>query len=156
MANTTPDAAAKPKRSRKPKTETTAAPAPAATPAKPGRRSKYDPAMCETIIALGKKGKSKTQMAAHLDISRSTFDRWLEAHEEFREAWELADTHAQALWEGVGMGGLSKGHLFNDRCWSLQMRNRWPRDWRETRELELSGVGGAPIQVVMTPADAKL
>ena len=50
-------------------------------PAKPRPRTKYKPEMCEVIIALGKKGKSKAQMAAHLDISRSTFDRWLEANE---------------------------------------------------------------------------
>jgi hypothetical protein len=133
-------------------------PAPAAPAAakKPGRRTKYDPSMCETIIELGKRGRSKTQMAAHLNIARSTFENWLEAHDEFREAWELADTHSQALWESIGMAGLGKGHVFNDRCWSLQMRNRWPRDYKESRELELSGVGGAPIQIVMSPADANL
>jgi hypothetical protein len=38
-------------------------------------RGKYDPSMWDTIIALGRKGKSKTQTAAHLDISGSTFDR---------------------------------------------------------------------------------
>jgi len=127
------------------------------TPAKkPGRRTKYDPAMCETVIELGKRGRSKTQSASHLGIARSTFENWLETHEEFREAWELADTHSQAFWENIGMAGLGKGHVFNDRCWSLQMRNRWPRDYKESRELELSGVGGAPIQIVLTPADANL
>jgi DNA invertase Pin-like site-specific DNA recombinase len=50
-------------------------------PAKPRSRTKYKPETCEVIIALSKKGKSKAQMAAHLDISRSTFDRWLEANE---------------------------------------------------------------------------
>jgi DNA-binding XRE family transcriptional regulator len=128
---------------------------PAPAPAKTGRRTKYDPAMCETIIALGKKGKSKTQMAAHLDISRSTFDRWLEANEDFKESWELADTHAQAFWEEIGFGGVGN-KFFNDRAWSLQVRNRFPRDYKESRELELSGVGGAPIQIVMSPADANL
>lgn len=122
---------------------------------KAARRTKYNSAMCETIIALGKKGKSKTQMAARLDISRSTFDRWLEANEDFKEAWELADTHAQAFWEEIGFGGVGN-KFFNDRAWSLQVRNRFPRDYKESRELELSGVGGAPIQIVMTPADAKL
>ena len=112
--------------------------------------------MCESIIELGKKGKSKTQMAAHLDISRSTFDRWLEAHEEFREAWELADTHAQAFWEEIGADGVGKGHLFNHNAWSLQVRNRFAHSYKESRELELTGAGGAPIQIVMTPTDAKL
>jgi len=111
--------------------------------------------MCEVIVELGLKGKSKAQMASHLNIARSTFDRWLEEHQEFRESWELADTHAQTFWEEIGAGGVGN-KFFNDRAWSLQIRNRFPRDYKESRELELSGVGGAPIQIVMTPADAKL
>jgi DNA-binding XRE family transcriptional regulator len=164
MPKTKTDAAAKPARPRKTKSATADA-APAAidisvtidgpSAAKKGRRTKYEPSMCGTIIALGKKGKSKTQMAAHLDISRSTFDRWLEANEDFREAWELADTHAQAFWEEIGAGGVGN-KFFNDRAWSLQVRNRFPRDYKESRELELSGVGGAPIQIIMTPSDANL
>ena len=112
--------------------------------------------MCDTIIEMGKRGRSKAQCASALDISRSTFDRWLEANEDFREAWELADTHSQAFWENIGMAGLGKGHTFNDRAWSLQVRNRFPHSYKESRELELSGAGGAPIQIIMTPADANL
>jgi transcriptional regulator with XRE-family HTH domain len=111
--------------------------------------------MCETIIALGKKGKSKAQMAAHLDISRSTFDRWLDGNVEFRESFELADTHAQAFWEEIGFGGVGN-KFFNDRAWSLQVRNRFSHSCKENRELELTGAGGAPIQIVMSAADAKL
>ena len=116
-------------------------------------RSKYDPSMCDRVIELGRKGKSKTQMAARLEIARSTFDRYLEEHEEFREAYELADTHSQALWEQIGMGGLAKGHLFNDRAWQFQVRNRWPASYRD-KELEFAG--GATISIRLTPADAAL
>lgn len=145
--------AAKPKRSRKPKTEATAA---APVPAKRGRRTKYDPSMCEVVIELGRRGRSKAQMASQLEISRSTFDRYLEEHEAFRESYELADTHSQAFWENVGMGGMAKGHLFNDRAWSLQVRNRFPHSYKESRELELGGAGGQPIKVMMIPSDANL
>lgn len=95
-------------------------------------------------------------MAAHLDISRSTFDRWLEANEAFRESWELADTHAQAFWEEIGFGGVGN-KFFNDRAWALQVKNRFAHSYKDDRSLvELAGVGGAPIQIVLTPADAKL
>ena len=132
--------------------------APATTTPAPSKksRSKYRPEMCDTIIEMGKRGRSKAQCASALDISRSTFDRWLEANEEFRESWELADTHSQAFWENVGMAGLGKGHTFNDRAWSLQVRNRFPHSYKENRELELTGAGGAPIQIVLTPSDANL
>jgi hypothetical protein len=139
---------------RKPKAES-AAPVPAPAASK-RPRTKYLPEMCDTIIEMGKRGRSKAQCASHLGISRSTFDRWLEANEDFRESWELADTHSQAFWENVGMAGLGKGHTFNDRAWSLQVRNRFPHSYKENRELELSGTGGAPIQIVLSAADAKL
>jgi len=90
-----------------------------------------------------------------IQVEASTYVPTQEANEDFREAWELADTHAQAFWEEIGAGGVGN-KFFNDRAWSLQVRNRFPRDYKESRELELSGVGGAPIQIVMTPADAKL
>ena len=67
----------------------------------------------------------------------------------------MADTYSQAFWEEVGFGGVGN-KFFNDRAWSLQVRNRFPHSYKESRELELSGAGGAPIQIVMTPADAKL
>ena len=136
---------------RKPATTPATIPAASKKP-----RSKYLPSMCDQIIALGKRGKSKAQMAAHLDISRSTFDRWLEANGEFREAWELADTHAQAFWEEIGFGGVGN-KFFNDRAWALQVKNRFAHSYKDDRSLvELGGIGGAPIQIVMTPADAKL
>ena len=117
-------------------------------------RGKYKPEMCATIVRLGKTGKSKAQCAAHLDISRSTFDRYLETYEAFREAWELADTYAQAFWEDIGLGGVGN-KFFNDRAWSLQVRNRWSHSYKENRELDVTS-GGAPIQIVLSPADAKL
>jgi hypothetical protein len=83
-----------------------------------GPATKYDPSMCETIIGLGRLGKSKTQCASNLGIARSTFDAWLGQHEEFREAWDLADTHAQAIWEEIGFGGwaTSSSMTAHGRC----------------------------------------
>ncbi len=118
-------------------------------------RTKYLPSMCNSIIALGRKGKSKAQCAAALEISRTTFDRWLDVHEEFAEAWDLADTFAQAWWEEIGAAGVGNRD-FQDRAWSLLVRNRFSHSYKENRELELTGAGGAPIQIVMSPADAKL
>ena len=59
---------------RKP-ASTTPATIPAATSKK--SRSKYLPEMCETVVELGKRGRSKTQCASQLGIARSTLDRWL-------------------------------------------------------------------------------
>jgi hypothetical protein len=70
----------------KPATRATAKP-PKGKPAKSGGRSLYRPEYCKLIVALGKQGKTKSQMAAALDIALSTFNAWLDAHEGFAKAY---------------------------------------------------------------------
>ena len=64
-----------------------------------GRPSKYDPAFCDVVIELGKQGKSKAYMAAHLNIARSTFDLWEHECRDFSEAVKQAVAYSQAWWE---------------------------------------------------------
>lgn len=148
--------AATPKAERKPKVEAAPAPAKPAKPKKKGGRSKYDPAMCERIVVLGKQGKTKSQMAAALEVARSTFDAWMDAHEEFREAWLYADTCARAYFEEVGERGILLGHHFNDRAYLAILRSRWT-DFRESKEVELSGsVSADPVRLVVSNVEAGL
>ena len=63
------------------------------------RPTDYQPSYCEDVIALGKQGKSKAQMAAHFDVSRQTIDNWAAANPEFLEALTRAMAHCQACAE---------------------------------------------------------
>lgn len=109
----------------------------------PGRPSKYDPAYCETVIELGKQGKSLAQMCAHFDIARSTIDQWAEDHPEFSEALSRAKVHAQSWWEDQGMTGLTL-QGFNAQVWKKSVEARFREDYTERKEL--TGKDGAPIQ----------
>jgi hypothetical protein len=65
------------------------------------------------------------------------------------DAMSRASEYAPAWWEEVGQTGMFMGHRFNDRAWSLQVRNRFPTEHKENKEL---GVGGARVAPVGTPA----
>ena len=100
-----------------------------------GRPSSYEPAYCEEVIALGKAGASKAQMAAAFDVSRQTIDNWAVANPEFLEALSRADAHAQAWWEVKGMEGMEKPG-FNAAVWKKSVEARFRDDYTERREIQ--------------------
>lgn len=156
MAKSKTQSSKKPTKPRKER-----APAKAAEPieaAKPkgGTRGKYRPEFCKRVIELGKQGKSRSQMAAALNVARSTFDSWMEAHEELSEAYLLADTHARSYWEDLAERGVMLGARLNDRALLAMLRARWS-DFKDERSLELSGaVGGDPVRLVVSQLESGL
>jgi transposase len=103
-----------------------------------GRPSKYDPEHCETVVALGKEGKSIAQMCAAFDISRQTIDNWADEHPEFLEALSRAKVHMQAKLEEMGFDGL-KSKDFNAALWRKTMEARFRDDYTERREQNNTG-----------------
>ena len=65
------------------------------------RPSKYDPSFCEKIVALGKLGKSKAQIASELGVVRKTLDNWVIDHPELGVALHEAQEFALAWWENM-------------------------------------------------------
>ena len=124
-----------------------------------GRPSKYNPAMCDTVIQCGRDGMGKAEMAAELGIAYSNFDRWQHEHPEFQDAVKEAVRQSQAWWEKMGrvstFGGIDG---FNATSYIFQMKNRFRADWNDTVKSEHSGPdGGAIIQkierVIIDPKD---
>lgn len=115
-----------------------------------GRPTKYDPAICDVIIALGKQGKSKVQMVAATDIPLATFKAWEQGQPEFRAAMDYAMELSQAYWEDLGhdhMKEVPGGVKLNTGLWSRSMAARFPRDYRENAKVELVGKNDGPIEV---------
>lgn len=115
-----------------------------------GRPTKYDPAICDTIIELGRQGKSKVQMVAATDIPYATFTRWCDEHPEFRAAMNHAMTLSQSYWEDLGhdhMKEVPGGVKLNTGLWSRSMAARFPRDYRENAKVEIVGRDDGPIEV---------
>lgn len=116
------------------------------------RPSTYDPAYCDRVIELGRLGMSVVEMAADLGVHRETLEEnWPAAHPEFSEAFTHAKELSQAWWESMGRTNLlmpQGSGTFNASVWSRSMAARFPRDWRESKGVELTGKDGGPMQTV--------
>lgn len=63
------------------------------------RPSKYDEVYCQTAIEYMSKGKSITQLARHIGVSKSTVYLWVDNHAEFSDALTRGRELSQAHWE---------------------------------------------------------
>lgn len=98
-----------------------------------GRPTKYDPRFCEMIIQAGKLGKSSSYMCAMLAIGRTTFERFLEKHEDFRKAYQLAQEYACAWWEDCARVNIhDPKKSFNANLYAFHMRNRHKYHYSES------------------------
>lgn len=105
-----------------------------------GRPTTYDPAFCDKVIELGQTGASKHEMALEIGCAWSTFALWQSEHPEFSDAVKAATDSAQAWWEREGRKAtFGATPNFNATSFIFNMKNRFPEDWRDKQERELSG-----------------
>lgn len=117
--------------------------------AKMGRPSKYTEDACRIVVELGREGASRAEMAADLDISFATWQNWEAAHPEFLAATIRARELGQSWWEKQGRKGIWSKE-FNANAYRLQVTNRFPADWRDKQDHEVSGPGGGPVEMIVT------
>lgn len=108
-----------------------------------GQEPKYEPKMCDTIIARAKEGCSVVERSVDLGISTQTYYRWIDTDGEyynpdFHEAHIIADAACQAWWESRGRiylveDGKDSPRL-NSQVYRLNMMNRF--GWGENTRNE--------------------
>lgn len=65
-----------------------------------GRPTKYKEEYCDIALDfVGEKGKSVTQLAKHLKVSKSTVYLWATEHPAFSDALSMSQEWSQAVWE---------------------------------------------------------
>jgi hypothetical protein len=98
--------------------------------------SKYDPAMCERMIELGKLGASQKMIWSDLGISKGSAEAYKKKHPDFAEALDLALVHSQAHWERELLANVdNKG--YNSRLAEIALRGQFQQDYRETRDTKV-------------------
>ena len=103
------------------------------------RPTKYNPeAMLPRIIEMGRIGCSKAEICADIDICFNTWTNWRETEPEFLRSTTRAEHLSQAWWESQGRQGIWSRE-FNAPAYSLQVRNRFPNDWRDKHDVQHSG-----------------
>lgn len=104
--------------------------------ANPKTVSKYEPAMCERMIELGKLGASQKMIWSDLGISKGTAEAYRKKHADFAEALDLALVHSQAHWERELLANVdNKG--YNSRLAEIALRGQFQQDYRETRDTKV-------------------
>lgn len=112
-----------------------------------GRPTKYKSEYCDKLIELCKQGLSRRALCAELEISSDTFYRWVNENEEFSCAYKIGEAVASNFYEKAMIsGGLGKIKGFNCHALMFLMKNRYPKEFREKQDVELTGPEGGPIQ----------
>jgi hypothetical protein len=116
-----------------------------------GRPTKYRPEFCKIVIELGRLGKSKAQIAAdpRIDVTRMTLDIWCDEYPAFLYALTRARDLALAEWENKAESGIASVG-FNSGLWGRIMSARFPDDYREVKETQLTGKGGKDLEIAPT------
>lgn len=110
-----------------------------------GRPTDYDPAMCDRVIAMGKEGKSRAEIASGLDCSRTSLAAWERAHPEFMNALSRAKDESLAWWEAKARTGLDQGSQFNAGLWGKAVSGRFPDEpYRE--RVQVTGRNDGPVE----------
>lgn len=101
----------------------------------PVPKSKYDPAMCQTMIELGKEGASQKIMWSVLGISKATAAAYKEKYPDFAEALDLALVHSQAYWERMMLANVDNKN-FNTRMVEIAVRGQFGETYKDNREIK--------------------
>lgn len=102
----------------------------------PLQPTKYDPAMCQRMIDLGKEGASQKMMWADLGISKSTAEAYKKKYPEFAEALDLALVHSQAYWERLMLAN-AENKNFNTRMVEIAVRGQFQDTYKDSRDVKL-------------------
>ena len=117
-----------------------------------GRPTEYTEAHSRIAIEEGRKGKTKTQIAVKIGISRSTLYDWMDKKREFSDAIDIAMTLSQAYWENIQQAKVlgqeeekkeGRTHFdinkVSERGLEFRLKNGFREDWGDNSKVEHSG-----------------
>jgi hypothetical protein len=107
-------------------------------------RREYQPRFCNVVMDQGRQGKSRAQIATYLGVTRKRLKQWEAAHEDFREAMEIAEDRALAYLEGLAIKGLKLKH-FQSALLNKLLASRAPETYGDRQKLEIEE---APLTVI--------
>jgi hypothetical protein len=111
-----------------------------------GRPSDYKQSYCELAIELiGRNGKSITQFARDIGVSKSSVYLWATVHPEFSDALDTARDWSEAFWEDQYISFMTDKSV-NAPLVKLYFANRF--QWKENSEPTVAQVADKVIEVV--------
>jgi hypothetical protein len=115
------------------------------------RPTLYEPSYCDLLIEHMSKGFSFESFAGLVKVARSTIYEWVDKNPDFSDAKKVAEEQCRLFWEKTALEGLQvqtgPGAInLNTTMWIFQMKNRFPKEWRDRQQTEISGPDGNPVQ----------
>ena len=114
-----------------------------------GRPTKYRPEFCQLAVEMGAAGKSFAQIATACGVARSNANTWAEQYPDFQAAIAHARDLSMSWWEEqahIGIWESPEGAKLNPQLWSRSMAARFPDDYRESKNTQITGPNGGPLQ----------
>lgn len=107
----------------------------------------------EIIRGVAEQGGMNVHLQQALNISRDTYDKWMKEVPEFKEEIETTKEMSEIWWVEKAMNAIENGQskMFNQHLWSFIVKNKFPYNWREKTEVDVTSQGekinNAPIQI---------
>lgn len=97
-----------------------------------GRPTDYKSEFCQKVIALGKLGKSRAELALALDVDRATIADWEQKHKDFSSAMRQYADFAEAWWCQWAHENVDNKNC-NAALYNINMQNRF--GWNKKTEV---------------------
>jgi len=104
-----------------------------------GQPTKYRPQYCEKLITHMSEGFSYESFAGLISCSLSSLYNWEESHPEFLEAKKTGFEKNRLFYEALGIAAM-QGEPSNSAIWIFNMKNRFPKQWRDKHDVESTNV----------------
>ena len=126
-----------------------------------GRPTKYKDEYPEMLIEHMATGLSYESFAGEVGVCKDTLYEWEKVHPAFSDSKKIGFERNRCFWEKQGVRGLwdekeydDNGKLMsarsmNSTVWVFNMKNRFPKEWRDKQEVE-STVSGS-LELVGLP-----
>jgi hypothetical protein len=101
----------------------------------------------QELIEMGKEGKSQSHFIVYLNIARPSYYKLLEIDPEFKNIIAQAREYSKLWWFERARDGFENGTSknINGQLWSLMVRNMFPDDYVDKKEVDVS-TQGQPIK----------
>ena len=118
-----------------------------------GRPTKYNIERVQKIMNALSAGNTRRDSCAYAGISEDTFAAWLKDKPDFSDSIEKAEADAAVRNVSIIAKAAQEG-TWQAAAWWLERSQ--PKKWSKQTNVELSGVGGSPINVAVDTRTALL
>jgi len=101
--------------------------------------SQYQDKYCQMLVNHRNEGKSLASFGKVIGISWLTIRKWIEAHEDFREASEIADVVALDHWEELAYDQVTGDIKGSSSVLLAMMKNNFPDFYKDKSEVDVTG-----------------